>query len=393
MTQQDGKDRRLPYIDALRGIAILGVLAVHTHQVAPPAWVPLATVATNGHFGVQLFYLMSAFTLMVSRQRRAGREIGVWRNYVTRRFFRIAPMYWVAILAYLSVMGLAPRHYAPDGVTWWAVFGNFFFLHGWHPEWINSVVPVGWSVGVEESFYAILPLLALAITTWERAAIACVVSLPLAAWLAPLALKAFPGVSNEVMTGFLHFWLPNQLPVFLLGILLFFALPKIAAWAEAHSRDRSLLLLAIGALLVGLLVGGTTKMLPPHIAFTLGFFCLAAALTVRPFGLLVNPVTVYFGKISYSVYLLHYLLLGQAKELIYWINSYLPRSMSADGQFLAVLGVLMVMCAGICSVTYRYIEEPCIALGKRIIERMEERRAAGRLPHVTAYLIRNGAGQ
>ena len=43
------------------------------------------------------------------------------------------------------------------------------FLHGWHPETINSVVPGGWSIAAETSFYLLLPLLFRLVTTRTRA--------------------------------------------------------------------------------------------------------------------------------------------------------------------------------------------------------------------------------
>src|ERR1700733_5588258 len=85
--------RRLSYIDALRGYAILMVIAVHTSQAFSDLPKSFSTILSQGARGVQLFFVTSALTLSmswVSRKESAG-------AFYLRRFFRIAPMFWLAI--------------------------------------------------------------------------------------------------------------------------------------------------------------------------------------------------------------------------------------------------------------------------------------------------------
>jgi peptidoglycan/LPS O-acetylase OafA/YrhL len=154
---------RLAYLDALRGLAILGVLIVHFSLWLKPAGEAEKGLMGNGAFGVQLFYVVSAFTICMSLA--ADRGPGALQRFFTRRFFRIAPMFWVAIILSLTLWGLLPRYAAPDGIAPWAVVATFLMAHGLHPESINSVVFGGWSVGVEVMFYALAPMLFLRIAT------------------------------------------------------------------------------------------------------------------------------------------------------------------------------------------------------------------------------------
>jgi exopolysaccharide production protein ExoZ len=73
--------KRLAWIDALRGYAIIGVLAVHVGGV------------TEGARGVQLFFVASAIALLHSWHTHKDSV----RRFYTRRLFRIAPMFWLAI--------------------------------------------------------------------------------------------------------------------------------------------------------------------------------------------------------------------------------------------------------------------------------------------------------
>src|SRR5580704_7608080 len=112
--------RRQEYLDALRGYAILGVMIVHTggtfHElIRATAW---------GARGVQLFFVVSAITLAGSWQDRREK---VWAFYV-RRLFRIAPMFWLAIVFYAGIQS------GPGTFKAWQILLTSLFLHGFHPE-------------------------------------------------------------------------------------------------------------------------------------------------------------------------------------------------------------------------------------------------------------------
>jgi peptidoglycan/LPS O-acetylase OafA/YrhL len=82
-------------------------------------------------------------------------------NFFIRRFFRIAPLYYIGILYYLWQDGFGSRYWLSDQelVTTANILSNIFFVHGFNPYWMNSVVPGGWSIAVEMLFYCIAPLL------------------------------------------------------------------------------------------------------------------------------------------------------------------------------------------------------------------------------------------
>jgi peptidoglycan/LPS O-acetylase OafA/YrhL len=166
------KNTRFGYVDTLRGIAILGVIAVHVGQYGNFSMpIFFVKMIAEGARGVQLFYLASAFTLFLSLKNRSSNEMNPIKNFFIRRFFRIAPMYYVAIFVYLFLDGLGPRYWLGDatGVSIANIISNITFLHGLNPYWMNSIVPGGWSVGIEMMFYAVLPVLFLKIKTINHA--------------------------------------------------------------------------------------------------------------------------------------------------------------------------------------------------------------------------------
>ena len=94
---------KLKYIDVLRGIAILGVLIVHNLLYGNNGYIlsKILNFILFGQRGVQLFYFASAFTLFFSMNRIYENETYPKTNFFIRRFFRIAPMYYIGICYYL----------------------------------------------------------------------------------------------------------------------------------------------------------------------------------------------------------------------------------------------------------------------------------------------------
>ena len=66
--------KALKYIDEVRGYAILGVIMIHVLTVIQPTNIYLQLLAYNGKYWVQLFFIASEFTLLLSQERR--REVG-----------------------------------------------------------------------------------------------------------------------------------------------------------------------------------------------------------------------------------------------------------------------------------------------------------------------------
>jgi peptidoglycan/LPS O-acetylase OafA/YrhL len=158
---------KLAWLDALRGWAILLVLLTHAGQgefalraldsFAPhaprlvlPTW--LANIAGNAGFGVQLFFVVSAFSLTRSTLARAVRGESVGASFLVRRVARVGPAFWLAAIGYTAFFGDGPRLMASHGIDGVDFGLTIALLHVWRPEALNSVVPGGWSVGCEMMF-------------------------------------------------------------------------------------------------------------------------------------------------------------------------------------------------------------------------------------------------
>jgi exopolysaccharide production protein ExoZ len=330
------------FIDALRGYALLGVMSVHVAQHAHIAK-SFGKIARSGQFGVQLFFVVSAITLMMSWN---ARKDGV-KSFYLRRLFRIAPMFWLAIPFYQAIGHTGLPSHVPDEIPWWHFAATAFFAHGFHPATMNEVVPGGWSIAVEMTFYLIFPILAAALTTWKRAALAAALSLALPFLSNFLADGIYePG---GALTGLKEYWFVNQFPVFLIGIAAYHAIGK---WHIRSLAAHACVLIAAAFLF---LIFPSNKSFLPHIQCALAFAVLAFGLAKGGAPFVVNKPIIFLGKISYSGYLTHFAALA----LCIWT---LP-----NANFLTLFAGTLAITAVASWACYGLIEKPFIALGQSLI--------------------------
>lgn len=367
-----GSQRRLAVLDAGRAFAILGVIAVHLspwfHHL--PAWI--MAVSRFGQYGVQAFFVISAITICTTLEEDARRYSSrdTYRRFYVKRFFRIAPLYFVALAAYALIddgaLLMHSRMLLPHGLV--DVLANLLFIHEWVPGAINSVVPGGWSIGVEMFFYLLAPaLFAGCRTVRGLMAASLLVALVCAAfWYAgPCSHARACLVQNNA---FYYFWPPAQLPCFVVGIWVWrLARPVIAG--DGWLRPLALLgTVTFGALCSVLLylcgVGdGLSHGLAPFLAA-----CVSAALLLLMSGLpkaILNfSLLAALGQNSYGVYIWNFagiiimravLKLGVFKEaaLAYPVTGYLTAL------------ALVTLCAYLgARTTARHIEEPLSRLAR-----------------------------
>ena len=289
---------------------------MHASIAVPDLEWPLRLLAEQGARGVQLFFVVSALTLMLSWHERGD---GVLPFYV-RRLFRIGPMFWLmsAFFVAVQVSGLPIVFWPPLAITWPNVLASATFTHGLHPLTMRSIVPGGWSIADEMTFYVLLPLLVVdaafvdddRIRAGGRGVSIAAHGGPRSFWL---AVSGGSIASSSMEFAFQSF--PNQFPAFLAGMLVFHLLDafpgRLAAACCAPGLAVSLAaMVAIPFVATALhrYLTHTTYVLPMVYAvpFALCTWCLAKG----GGGLLVNPAIRYVGKVSYSAYFWHFAVLG-----------------------------------------------------------------------------------
>jgi peptidoglycan/LPS O-acetylase OafA/YrhL len=373
-----GGKPKFAYIDCLRGYAVLMVMICHATYAIPELPYPVHRLGVFGWFGVQLFFLASCITLMMSAQYEQGRighlHVG---DFFIRRFLRIAPMFYLAAALYWII---APSKDA----SLEQLLASLAFVNAWHPVTTTTtggwqVVPGSWSVGVEFTFYFLFPFFVSLISSFRRAAFLLVAMLLLGAalnsYLTPLFTAQYGKAAAD---NFLYFWFFNQAPVFVLGAMAFFSIRAVerqpAGWI-ARSLRHSRLALAIGPLLLFIVAAaplpfGNQLMLrfavPQYLAVSVAFFIFILAMSQAERTILINPVIAAIGKVSFSAYLLHFAVIQLMLEDHPGLFHLGATGWTAIAIYpFVTLAVIVVTC--LCSaVTYTLIEKPMMDWAKKL---------------------------
>jgi peptidoglycan/LPS O-acetylase OafA/YrhL len=368
--------RRLEFLDALRGLAAVYVVVYHMlllpqPNLTAPGWA--APVALAGGTGVTLFFIVSAFSLCYTMPLRL-RERNPAASFYLHRFFRIAPLFYCLVAASLvrDLWAFDVRH------TAWEIAASLTLVFNLVPLWQESFVWAGWTIGVEAVFYAVFPLLYRRITSVGRAAafiIVCVL-----AWTAIQVGLAHSGLPDAWEQSILYWSAFKHFPIFATGILVYHAFARAqrnGQNAGSHRIGNAFTvagLIAFGALLRGWFpdIFGSS-----YYWQGLVFGCLFIGLALSPWRLFVNGTTRYLGKISYSVYLNHPMIVVLLAPAYHWLYGAAP---SVTVAFLASLALTFSVVTPISAATYRFIEEPGILLGKKAAARLRGRERAESLP-------------
>jgi peptidoglycan/LPS O-acetylase OafA/YrhL len=150
--------KRVPQLDAVRGLAVLWVL-VHNTDSYPSLHLHL--ISANGWMGVDLFFVLSGF-LITGILVDSKRSEGYFRNFYARRCLRIWPLYYSVLLFMLVVVPFLRPSEAHSiferSAPWWSfpLFLQNFLVQ--NPTGAAGALGVAWSLAVEEQFYLIWPL-------------------------------------------------------------------------------------------------------------------------------------------------------------------------------------------------------------------------------------------
>jgi peptidoglycan/LPS O-acetylase OafA/YrhL len=378
--------QRIAPLDAGRTLAVLGVIAVH---VAPwittsPDW--LDSLTNLGQYGVQCFYVISAITIAATLghdMRYTGATREMVRNFYVKRVARIVPLYYVAIVGYAFVDYVVRRAHGTllEPHDFADVVANMLFVHPWIPSSVDSVVPGGWSIGVEMTFYALAPLLVFMCRTTRG-----LVAVSIATALCSVSfwhLGACGGVSacRIVNNEFFYFWPPTQLPCFIVGFWVWH-LGKRYLVGDAVLPASAVIQFAIGGsiLLAATYVAGTGMGLAHGLAPTLAALATSAlmlVLTRVPRRMLRLPAVVALGRNSYGIYVGHFvvILLVRAAVKVNAIDDF------AEYHAVLVFAVAMVFTIALsyvgALVTTRYIEDPCSRWARRWLAIESQQRVHG----------------
>ncbi|MFC7491760.1 MULTISPECIES: acyltransferase family protein [unclassified Knoellia] len=355
---------RLPGLDGLRAVAILAVLAFHLD----PRWLP------GGFLGVDIFFVISGFlitTLLVREHQREGR-IDL-RGFWTRRARRLLPALLVLVPSVILIarlveadllVGIGRQSVGALSFTsnWLEIRAGSDYFHSTAPQLLMNL----WSLAVEEQFYLLWPLVALALLRFApssraRAGVAGALALGSAVLMASHydpalgATRVYYGTDTHLMG-------------LMLGAALAFAwAAPHRAWTSSDSwqRLRVPAVAGAGVLLVALLV-----LLDESTALTFrgGILAASVATTLLVLGVVERPgplrsvldlpVLRWIGERSYGLYLWHW-------PVILIVEADLPWAVRGADDYVWSRLWCVVVTVALADLSHRLIEMPVRRRGFR----------------------------
>jgi len=306
---------RISRIDGYRAIAVIGVLWVHTWTFFgnPPISIGQINIAGPVSFvgtGVDLFFVISGFCMFLmyfSKQNQFS--IPNYLNYLKKRYFRIAPVFYVAILVY----SFFAASFNFNQIDWSynlinASFTRIFFNVS------TLYAPHFWSLATEWHFYLILPLIIFLSSKFGfRKMIVFCLTLN-------LLFRGYFWIEQNDHYNLINYSIFNRLVEFLFGI--------IVARIYLQKRQEKILNSKL-MILAGFIIAFLGRILMSSIfqdrTDIIGYFSRVLNIPILTAGyslMIINSLNVnsifskmleskffiFIGKISYSMYLWHWII-------------------------------------------------------------------------------------
>jgi peptidoglycan/LPS O-acetylase OafA/YrhL len=350
--------RRFGVLDGLRAIAILLVFTAHQRD---GMW-----HALHGPTGVTLFFVLSGYlitTLLLREEDRFGKIN--FASFYVRRTFRIYPMF-LGVIALYCVLILGLGMDAERRPLW---VENLPYIV-WFPEHLpyfrtTDLYPAfsgAWSIGIEEKFYLVWPVLGFALVAkWKQARVPVLAVIAVASsmtgfvdeliFLAPYQHLAFGAIVAVLLHRERTYTAVAQLgrPRVLLAVTSVALVLQLATGIEVYIYGD---LYGLHGLVIALVLAGLVTTRSPHVAW------------------LSSGPMAFLAAISYTFYLIHGFPLNGVEMLV-------PEAWGLPGSLLSA-AVALALSVYASWLIHRWFEEPLRQYGVRLSKRIEEKRAVRR---------------
>lgn len=350
----DNREERYGSIDGLRGFLAISVF--FHHYIITWYWKnngvwerpPEHYYQNYGKVGVAIFFMITGY-LFASKVLKEGKGID-WLGLYRSRVLRIFPLYVFALIAMSIIvfsssgfkMISSGREIANEYFNWIIFHGDM--INGFK-DTKNIIAGVDWTLKYEWIFYASLPFLALIIKRSMLGGNLLIIASCMVLFFKPIL---FASINTVITTEF----------------FLLFAIGWLSACAYKKNRVQSSLIKSRATSSVVLLAIVAAIFYPDTMSFMhvliISFFFILIFMGNDLFGVLSAKSTLLLGEISYSIYLLH----GIVLYLVFSITDFSAHNYTVYS-YLALMPAISIAIVVLSSFTFVLVEKPFIALGRR----------------------------
>ncbi|WP_031526773.1 acyltransferase family protein [Dyadobacter crusticola] len=392
---------RVQFLDGFRFILSLWVVLAHFYTlVGGVMFIPLPRILQSFNhpiIAVYGFMVITGFLMTYNYMSREHKEPvnhqSTFFKFWLRRLFRLYPVYILLLtIAFISFTNIAKVNeenlifFTGSNVSQWGFvrsvtqpgipdfISHILLVHGLFPSFHDSILGVTWSLSLEMQFYFLFPFIFL--FTFANRSLhqkKLVLFLLLCTFLAILSPKVFDFLTKYFSLP--KFKLPSILtytmPLFLFGMIS--AGVRLKKISSIYLIIAIIVLLSFQAFLTNLILSIFLLFLfldkLEHIIPGFMFRIISSARS-----LMSEKLAGYGADISYSLYLIHTLLIGYILQ--FTITIFDDQSVSKPTIALVALALTLIICFTICYLIYLFIEKPFIKLGRSMVDKIVDDRKA-----------------
>ncbi len=351
----------IPWLDGMKGFCALYVVIHHAiwevvYKTSPNQifnkWGLIAKIFQYGHFMVTGFIIISGFSIfqILDSQKKLALR-GGHKEYIKRRLRRILPPYYFCIALYYLLVFFIPKLQIVSGSRWDDALPMFtkkiflthlFFVHFIDDQIIAKINPPMWSIAIEEWIYWLVPIFVLPI--WRK-------------------FKSIAGLSAAFAVGYALYI--NHIATYN-ACTWYFGLFAFGMWlAENQLKFKKIKLTTIklmnGLSVLLLVYACQYSDLNESVSYLLD--CIVGVSIVLMIITVIHGFSVFkfifeseilkrIGKFSYSLYLVHYIIIS----LVFFYIKTITNNLHLQMYLSMVLGVPAAIL--ISYIFYRFFEKP-----------------------------------
>ena len=340
-----------PDIDALRGVAVLSVLFYHAKFSFFSQ-----KLFIGGFLGVDIFFVLTGFliTTMLVSEFEENKTINILNFYI-RRVRRLIPALLVVMVisTFFSYFLLDPvkiKEFSQSVYYSLVFLPNFYFHYfgNFYGAQVNLSKPLLhlWSLGVEEQFYIFYPLFLIITFKYFKKFIQYFLFL---GFFISLLFAEYASTDHEM---FSFYMLPSRAWEIILGSLLgYFLIQKKDLYTLPEKLSNFLYLISIVTIIYFIFIFDIYRLKHPSSITLIPLLAVSTIILLGHnsknfffFRIFTNKFLIFFGKISYSLYLYHFIIFS------FYRNSYLEEN--------TITKILLIFISIIISYfSYIYVEQ------------------------------------
>ena len=339
-------------LGAIRGISACLIVYFHVWAICGFAGISAIIDGGIGNLDslVRMFFMLSGFALLCGYEKTIFANEKSIINFYIKRFFKIAPIFYVALILQILIgYFLNGEKYS---IT--SIILSISLMFGLLPTNQELIVWASWAVGIEWIFYLLFPMFVVVVKNKWALVIATISSF--------IITYNYKGIIGDAISNS-HINVLIYLSYFFIGAVLYQCIPRIKAIRKYNSWRFIQVIYIACSISLGVLLA---RQFERNIGMLVAFSLIIAGSIYGYTSVIDNKFTDWLGKISYSIYLLHMIVIQIFSKfgVIQRINGITKNEYV--NYFMTSTIILIVTCL-IAHFTTKYVEEYWVNKGKKYV--------------------------